>query len=96
MYRVLVAIMAAGCAVANVIVDWRDCNNAIIRKSYGVSVSLDVPGCQRGIRIPPPGNDHCILYSSQGAAFDWTIDNTSDFWDLRNVAKFNGISCASS
>ncbi|KFY16481.1 hypothetical protein V492_01292 [Pseudogymnoascus sp. VKM F-4246] len=91
--RVLVAMMAATCAMGNVIVEWRDCNNAIIRKTYGVPVSLDVPGCQRGIRIPPPGSDMCILYSSQGAEYDWILENASVFKDLTGTPKFNGISC---
>ncbi|RYO82446.1 hypothetical protein DL766_004778 [Monosporascus sp. MC13-8B] len=93
--RVLVAMMAAACAMADVIVDWRNCNNAIIRKTYGSSVSLDVPSCQRAIRIPPPGNDFCILYSSAGSDYDWILENSSDYKDLTGTPKFNGISCGS-
>ena len=93
--RVFVTMMAAACATANVIVDWRDCNNAIIRKTYGVSLSFDVPSCQRAIRIPPPGHDFCILYSSAGSDYDWILENSSDYKDLRSTPKFNGISCSS-
>lgn len=89
-------MIAASGAMANVIVDWKDCSNRIIRKTYGPSgASLDVPGCQRGIRIPPPGNDFCILYSSKGPDYDWIIENSSEFKDLRQTPKFNGISCGS-
>lgn len=93
--RVLVAVMAATGAMANVEVNWRDCSNNIITKSYGVQVSLDVPGCQRGVRIPPPGNDVCILYSSAGEDYDWVLENASDYKDLTGTPKFNGISCSS-
>ena len=93
--RVLIAMMAAAGAMADVIVDWQDCNDAIIRKTYGPDVSLDVPSCQRGILIPPPGEDYCILYSSAGEDYDWILENSSDYKDLRSTPKFNGISCNS-
>lgn len=93
--RILVPLMAAGCAMADVIVDWRDCNDAIVRKTYGSDVSLDVPACQRAVRIPPPGDDTCILYSSAGQDYDWILDNASEYKDLTGTPKFNGISCRS-
>lgn len=95
MYTVLVAVVAATGAMADVIVQWKDCRDRVIRKSYGDGVSLDVPSCQRAIRIPPPGNDFCILYSSLGEDYDWIIENSSSYIDLRETPKFNGISCAS-
>lgn len=99
MKATVLMLLQAAAAVASVTVDWKDCNNRRIRKHYTLSCSNDVPGCQRSITVPPPGNDWCRLFIGTGcpggqAGVDWIqVDNLGGTFDLRPYPKFGSIQC---
>lgn len=89
----LLSLLAVHTVNANVLVDWRDCNDNVIRKSYAIGDwSHDVPSCQRAIRIPQPGYDECTIYAdiTMGGL---TLKNSADFTDLRKLPYFYAIYC---
>jgi hypothetical protein len=90
---ILLVVMAAAQAAAVVIVDWRDCNDRIIRKYYPDGVySTDVPSCQRAVRIPEPGNDQCNFNDNKPVG-GMVLRNSNQYTDLRNLPFFFGVRC---